>query len=97
MAVLRRQLQIVVIIIIIIIIIIKQGKSTTDMFCSQSFSVRGLTASWTTIFHNCLLSTIRNSSSIVNPIQSLILPNQLVLDLPLVQAPSVVPWIISFA
>ena len=37
--------------------------------------------------------TILNSSSIVSPVLSLILPNQLVFGLPLVGAPGVVPWI----
>ena len=64
--------------------------------CSQSSSVRGSTASSTTIFHRCLSSNvIIVSSSIVSPVQSLILPNQFVFGLPL--ARSVVPWIISFS
>src|SRR6218665_958295 len=63
---------------------------------SQSSSVRWLTASRTIIFHHCLSSTVLNSSSIVNSIQSLILLNQFVFGLPLAWAPSVVPWIIFF-
>jgi len=67
------------------------------LFCSWSFSVQGLTASCTTIFLRCLSSTVLNSSSIVSPVESLILPNQFSFGLPLERTPGVVPWIISFS
>lgn len=41
--------------------------------------------------------SVLNSHSLVSPVQILVLPKQLLFNLPLARAPGVVPWIISFS
>ena len=65
--------------------------------CLQPSSIRGLAASWITILHCCLFSTVLANCSVESPVHDVILFNQFVLGLPRARAPGVVPCISIFS